>query len=243
MGRVYKWDGTAWNRYGNGFNPGSSIFLTNDGNRLASGTSSRASIVIYNLVQNNIVSLNSTNLFCLDGYNYSYKKNDIKTSVYSTSESSVHSEYYSDFPNKFTRTLYILQNGSLYNRNNTYGSFSDIRLKENIVDATPKLEDLLKVRVVNYNLIGSSNKYIGVVAQELEEIFPGLVETETSEQKYKSVKYSCMNIMLVKALQEQQVLINDMSSNIITLKDEVVTLKQGINSLTARLQALEQNNI
>jgi hypothetical protein len=239
MGRVYKWDGTAWNRYGNGFNPGTSIFLTNDGNRLASGISSRASIVIYNLVQNNIVSLNSTNLFCLDGYNYSYKKKDIKTSVYSTSESSVHSEYYSDFPNKFTRTLYILQNGSLYNRNNTYGSFSDIRLKENIVDATPKLEDLLKVRVVNYNLIGSSNKYIGVVAQELEEIFPGLVETETSGQKYKSVKYSCMNIMLVKALQEQQVLINDMSSNISTLKDEVATLKQGINSLTARLEALE----
>ena len=241
LGRVYKWDGTSWNRYGNGFNPGNSIFLTSDGNKLASATTDRASIVIYNLVQNKIVSLNSTNLFCSDGYSYSYKKNDIKTTVYPTSENSVHSEYYSDFPNKFTRTLYILQNGSLYNRNNTYGSFSDIRLKENIIDATPKLQDLLKVRVVNYNLKGSTNKQIGVLAQELEEIFPGLVETESSGEKYKSVKYSCINIMLVKALQEQQVLINDMSSNINTLKDEITTLKQNMDSLLTRLQALEPN--
>ena len=241
LGRVYKWDGTSWNRYGNGFNPGNSIFLTSDGNKLASATTDRASIVIYNLVQNKIVSLNSTNLFCSDGYSYSYKKNDIKTTVYPTSEDSVHSEYYSDFPNKFTRTLYILQNGSLYNRNNTYGSFSDIRLKENIIDATPKLQDLLKVRVVNYNLKGSTNKQIGVLAQELEEIFPGLVETENSGEKYKSVKYSCINIMLVKALQEQQVLINDMSSNINTLKDEIATLKQNMTSLATRIQALEPN--
>ena len=241
LGRVYKWDGISWNRYGNGFNPGNSIFLTSDGNKLACATTDRASIVIYNLVQNKIVSLNSTNLFCSDGYSYSYKKNDIKTTVYPTSEDSVHSEYYSDFPNKFTRTLYILQNGSLYNRNNTYGSFSDIRLKENIIDATPKLQDLLKVRVVNYNLKGSTNKQIGVLAQELEEIFPGLVETENSGEKYKSVKYSCINIMLVKALQEQQVLINDMSSNINTLKDEITTLKQNMTSLLAQIQALEPN--
>jgi predicted RNase H-like nuclease (RuvC/YqgF family) len=88
-------------------------------------------------------------------------------------------------------------------------------------------------------LKGSPNKCIGVIAQELEEIFPSLISEEGEREKYKSVKYSCMNIMLVKALQEQQVLINDMSSNISTLKDEVATLKQGINSLTARLEALE----
>ena len=50
-------------------------------------------------------------------------------------------------------------------------------MKENIVDVSPKLQDLLKVRVVNYNLIGLSNthKNIGVIAQELETIFPNLV--------------------------------------------------------------------
>ena len=250
-GRVYKFEGTAWNKLGHSFREGRFIALSGDGNYLAVGNSfnslswaahgmNRISMSIYTLVSNKIVSLNSTNLFFNDGYSYSYKKRNIHNlNLVNNDANAVHTDFFSDFPNKFTRILYIAQNGDLYNRNNTYGSFSDIRLKENIIDATPKLQDLLKVRVVNYNLKGSTNKQIGVLAQELEEIFPGLVETENSGEKYKSVKYSCINIMLVKALQEQQVLINDMSSNINTLKDEIATLKQNMASLLTRLQALE----
>ena len=252
-GRVYKFEGTAWNKLGHSFREGRFIALSGDGNYLAVGNSfnsiswaehgmNRISMSIYTLVSNKIVSLNSTNLFFNDGYSYSYKKRNIHNlNLVNNDANAVHTDFFSDFPNKFTRILYIAQNGDLYNRTNTYGSFSDIRLKENIIDATPKLQDLLKVRVVNYNLKGSTNKQIGVLAQELEEIFPGLVETENSGEKYKSVKYSCINIMLVKALQEQQVLINDMSSNINTLKDEIATLKQNMASLLTRIQALEPN--
>ena len=252
-GRVYKFEGTAWNKLGHSFQEGRFIALSGDGNYLAVGNSfnsiswaehgmNRISMSIYTLVPNKIVSLNSTNLFFNDGYSYSYKKRNIHNlNLVNNDANAVHTDFFSDFPNKFTRILYIAQNGDLYNRNNTYGSFSDIRLKENIIDATPKLQDLLKVRVVNYNLKGSTNKQIGVLAQELEEIFPGLVETENSGEKYKSVKYSCINIMLVKALQEQQVLISDMSSNINTLKDEIATLKQNMDSLLTRIQALEPN--
>jgi hypothetical protein len=38
------------------------------------------------------------------------------------------------------------------------------------------------------------------VAQELEEIFPSLIET--NEQGYKGVKYSIFVPMLIKAIQE-----------------------------------------
>ena len=106
-------------------------------------------------------------------------------------------------------------------------TISDIRLKENIIDATPKLDDLLKVRVVNYNLKGrpntKDNKLIGVVAQELEHIFPRLVNTrELSEENikagrtdnYKIVKYSCLNIMLIKAFQEQLAIIKKLTSRL-----------------------------
>jgi hypothetical protein len=99
----------------------------------------------------------------------------------------------------------IVSNGSIYNSTGTYGSISDIKLKENIVDTTPKLEDLLKVKVRNYNLIGDDLKQIGVVAQELETVFPSMVENifdkETNETT-KSVKYSIFVPMLVKAIQE-----------------------------------------
>jgi hypothetical protein len=94
----------------------------------------------------------------------------------------------------------VENNGAVKNATNSYGAISDARLKENIADATPKLAALQKVRVVNYNLIGGKDKQIGVIAQELEQIFPGLVDTDKNGMK--SVKYSVLVPILVKAVQE-----------------------------------------
>ena len=120
----------------------------------------------------------------------------------------------------------VYSNGNVVNQNNSYGSTSDIKLKENITDATPKLQDLLKVKVKNYNFIGDDKKQIGVVAQELEEIFPSMIEEsndiikdengeniETGE-KTKSVKYSVFVPMLIKAMQEQQAQIQNLQEQI-----------------------------
>ena len=128
--------------------------------------------------------------------------------------------------------LQIFGNGNVVNTNNSYGALSDVKLKENIVDTTPKLDDLMKVKVRNYNLIGDDKKQIGVVAQELEEIFPAMIdesidfedkevtdeEGNVSTEKIdlgtttKSVKYSVFVPMLIKSIQE--------------LKAEVDKLKQ-----------------
>ena len=72
--------------------------------------------------------------------------------------------------------FFVRTSGNVQNTNNSYGAISDVKLKENIVDATPKLEKLNQVRIVNYNLIGESHKQIGVIAQELEAVFPAMVE-------------------------------------------------------------------
>jgi hypothetical protein len=121
-----------------------------------------------------------------------------------------------------TTNIKILGNGNIQNANNSYGAISDVKLKENITDASPKLDDLLKVKVRNYNLIGDESKQLGVIAQELEEVFPSMIEeTEDYEQVEvtdeegnvtkerqslgtvtKSVKYSVFVPMLIKAIQE-----------------------------------------
>ena len=106
--------------------------------------------------------------------------------------------------------LQVLGNGNVQNVNNSYGAISDVKLKENVTDATPKLEKLQQVRVVNYNLIGDTQKQIGVIAQELEQIFPGMVEETPDRDEEgsdlgtttKSVKYSVFVPMLIKAIQE-----------------------------------------
>lgn len=91
--------------------------------------------------------------------------------------------------------------GSTYNTTGTYGTISDLRLKENISAATGKLEDLAKVEVINYNLIGDTLKQIGFGAQDLEKIFPALIETD-SITGMKQIKSSVFIPILVKAIQE-----------------------------------------
>jgi hypothetical protein len=105
-----------------------------------------------------------------------------------------------------TNEFLVRDSGNCLNTNNSYGGISDIKLKENIVDTSPKLENLLKVKIRNYNLKSDpSFKQIGVIAQELEEIFPNMIE-ETFDKKsneiMKSVKYSVFVPILIKAIQE-----------------------------------------
>jgi len=73
----------------------------------------------------------------------------------------------------------ILSNGNAQNINNSYGAISDLKLKENITSARSYLDELCDVRVVKYSLIAEASPeatHLGVIAQELEQIFPGLVE-------------------------------------------------------------------
>jgi hypothetical protein len=116
----------------------------------------------------------------------------------------------------------VLGNGNVQNTNNSYGAISDAKLKENIVNTSPKLADLMQVQVRNYNLIGETSKQIGVVAQELETVFPAMVDETPDKDKNgnnlgtttKSVKYSVFVPMLIKAMQEQQAMIESLTKRL-----------------------------
>ena len=129
--------------------------------------------------------------------------------------------------NAGTEVFRVAGSGNVLNTNNSYGALSDAKLKENVTDATPKLDDLLQVRVVNYNLkTQPDQKHIGVIAQELEQVFPGLIEESPDRDAdgsdlgttTKSVKYSVFVPMLVKAIQEQQALITDLRARVAALE-------------------------
>ncbi len=95
--------------------------------------------------------------------------------------------FYGTSNNNTIANIIICGNGNIINSNNSYGSLSDVKLKENIIDVTPKLDKLMKVRVVNYNLIGQDQKQIGVIAQEIEQIFPALID-KTRDTKQVEVE-------------------------------------------------------
>jgi hypothetical protein len=118
----------------------------------------------------------------------------------------------------YIRRFVFTDTGFAYNSSGTWGTISDGRLKENIVDATPKLDDLMQLRVRNFNFIAEpGKKQIGFVAQEVEDIFPGLVDNSKPDEEgnsSKSVKTTVLIPILVKAIQEQQAIIEQLKARL-----------------------------
>ena len=113
-----------------------------------------------------------------------------------------------------SNTFRVYNNGNVQNTNNSYGQISDISLKKDIVPATAKLDDLMKVNIVNFKFINddTNTKQIGVIAQELEEIFPSMIDIDN--KGLKAVKYSIFVPILIKAIQEQQIQIQNLQEQI-----------------------------
>ena len=134
---------------------------------------------------------------------------------------------------------------------------SDATLKHDITDASPKLADVMNLKVRNfywnedYHPNKQDKKLIGFIAQEFEEVFPGLVsehkikggdlildedgnETgETTPEVYKKgIKEGKLIPILVKAFQEAV-------DRIETLEATNTAQAATIADLDARLTALE----
>jgi hypothetical protein len=93
--------------------------------------------------------------------------------------------------------------GRAYNFNNSWGGLSDVTMKENIIDARNYLDDVRLLRVVKYSLkvdkLTAPNQ-LGLIAQEVEAIFPSLVSTDKDGIKY--LKTSIIGMIQLKSIQE-----------------------------------------
>jgi len=79
--------------------------------------------------------------------------------------------------------MVVDSNGNLRNHDNSYGSLSDQRIKENISDATSQWDDIKALKVRNFKLKDDVRQYgddakfkIGLVSQEAELVSPNLIE-------------------------------------------------------------------
>ena len=121
----------------------------------------------------------------------------------------------------------VMCDGDVENANNSYGSLSDIKLKENIVNANSQWDDLKALQVRNYNFKEetgySTHTQLGLIAQEVELISPNLVgqsiDNETNETT-KTVNYSVLYMKAVKALQEAMTRIETLEAKVATLEGE-----------------------
>ncbi|MDP7080711.1 MAG: tail fiber domain-containing protein [Candidatus Undinarchaeales archaeon] len=85
-----------------------------------------------------------------------------------------------------------------------YQTSSDARLKENVVDTRYGLEDIMQVKVRDFNFIGSDSTTTGFVAQELYEAYPVAVSVGSDyvEEEPWGVDYGRLTPLLVQAVQD-----------------------------------------
>ena len=85
-----------------------------------------------------------------------------------------------------------------------FGSFSDRRLKENIVKIKNPLDKILQISGYTFNYIGDDKPMTGVIAQEIEEVLPEVVyETEAIDgTSAKAVRHGNIVGLLIEAIKE-----------------------------------------
>lgn len=120
---------------------------------------------------------------------------------------------------------------------------SDRRLKQDIETLSSSLYKIQQLRGVNYNWRKENNIgvefeegiQVGLIAQEVETVFPELVDTD--DQGYKSVEYSKLVAVLIEALKEQELKISSLELQTKGLEDvkaEVEKLKAEISKYSMR---------
>jgi hypothetical protein len=114
-----------------------------------------------------------------------------------------------------TNTLYY--NG--YISANDIFAFSDQRLKENIMTIDKPMEKIMQMRGVYYNKKDDASKTrnVGLIAQEVEEIFPEVIHTSIESEQYKTVAYGNMTALLVEGMKAQQSTIHSLQITLSTL--------------------------
>jgi hypothetical protein len=158
---------------------------------------------------------------------------------------------------------FVLLNNSLHTAANRWAAYdgdsnwdfhSDRKLKKDIEDAEPMLERALQVQVRRYRWKedkAEAKHKLGVIAQEVQALFPDLVtemqDVNNSKETLLTVGYGDFGVIAIKAIQELNAKVESRDARIEALEREVTALKKQVaanveshSQTEARLAAIEK---
>lgn len=178
-----------------------------------------------------VASSNPANLFQIDGQTGGFDDAGIRL------ENATASTGWSLYPSS-SGVMFIGKTTNLGTFDGTSGAYtatSDARLKRNIQPLESVLPALIGLEMKRYEFINNNpdnRQFIGVLAQDLQEIYPELVSVNTANdgnaavENQLGVDYGGMSVLAIKAIQEQQ---------------EIIEAQQAvIEDLVKRIEALEE---
>lgn len=131
--------------------------------------------------------------------------------------------------------------GKLWSKTGTVQR-SDITLKQDIQTLGDSLEKIKLLRGVSFRWRDSENDqhlYLGLIAQEVEKVFPEVV-TVGPEGK-KGVIYSALIAPLINAIQEQDRIIEEQRTNLAALEERIAVLEQAAQTNNASVRSISSS--
>ena len=184
-------------------------------------TDSRTEMLFKGDASNTIMIGGTTdNINNLDGI--MFRKSGNRGQMFCSGDASTIDETYFVYDNTNSEyEFFVSYHGTVYYR--TLSQLSDERKKDNIADITLGLDAIKELRPVSFDWKNSKgNNQLGFIAQEVETTsLKQLVGTYKDEniEDCKSLNKDGMIPVLVKAIQEQQTIIDDLKSRIEKLEE------------------------
>jgi len=138
---------------------------------------------------------------------------------------------------RITRPAHVLAPGA-----STWGTPSDVRLKENIRDLGYGLNAVLAMKPLVYNYKGNSasQKAIGFIAQDMLAVVPEVVNLPKDPVEMMGIRYSELVPVLAKAIQDLK---QEKDREIHDLRNENAELKaenHRLSTVIAKMDNLEK---
>ena len=135
--------------------------------------------------------------------------------------------------------LNIYANGSVKgefdNVSGAYTALSDQRLKKDIEKIGDVLPGVLQLDVKKYHFLenqAGDRKYVGMLAQDVEKIFPEVVYHNTGDDgaDFYTMDYSSFGVIAIKAIQELNTVVAEKDAVISDLQKQIDEIKAGLQA-------------
>jgi hypothetical protein len=96
----------------------------------------------------------------------------------------------------------------------SYNTTSDKRIKQNISSTKYQIDDLLKIKIIDFNFIGEEKISTGMIAQELIDIYPLAVSKGKDDKDMLGIDYGKLTPLIIKALQDLKLKIDNIETRL-----------------------------
>ena len=145
-----------------------------------------------------------------------------------------------DDPTSYNKSSIVLYAGKVYG-GSILRAYSDKRLKENIVPVKHSIDKVRKINIYQYNMKNDSSKdpKIGVIAQELKEIYPQAVSMFNN---YFTVNSDWIFFATVRAIKDLDEIVQNVQKELDLAKLKFNNLLVRVNKLEVRMNNISNSN-